>query len=109
MYIQILFSALLLFIVIFGAVRLAIKPLIEQANKNQNSENDLLNNLKWMGVIDDKEYKLIDELNENKLIAINRSNHLKTYSQYLENLKEKDIISEEVFEKKMQKLKNYYQ
>lgn len=109
MYIQILFSAVLLFIVIFIAVRLAIKPLIEQGNRNQNSDQDLLNNLKWMGVIDNEEYKLIDELNENKLRAINRSNHLRTYSQYLNDLREENIISEEAFEKKMQKLRNYYQ
>jgi len=101
-----LIFGVVLFFIIFAAVRLAVEPLI-QNNQITSLKSDL-SFLNDIGVLENKEYKSIKRTVEKKQENENKQKQIDKYSVILEELKEEGIISEEAYEDKINKLETYY-
>jgi len=104
-----LLSCFILFIIIFAAVRLAISPLIYPAetDKKDVDESGLIK-LRDIDVFSN------DELNDAIEIFYKKGYENREYEAYLKyakvlkDLKETNYFTEEAYNEKMEKLKNYY-
>lgn len=101
-----LIFGVVLFLIIFAAVRLAVEPLIQ--NNQTTSLKSGLSFLNDIGVLERKEYKSIKQAVEKKQENENKKKQIDKYSKVLEKLKEEGIISEKVYEDKINKLETYY-
>ena len=106
---ELLLYGFILFIIIFVAVRLAIGPLIDatETDEKKADESSLIN-LSNIDVLNN------DELNDAIEIFYKKGYENREYEAYLKyakvlkELKETKYFTEEVFNEKMEKLKNYY-
>lgn len=106
------FLLLILFLIIFWAVRLAVKPLITSSEfKNQDDQNNneqgllLLRNV---GILTEVEYIEIIEAFSKKASREKKKNQFLMYIDVFNQLKEMDYFSDEQYEEKINKLKKYY-
>lgn len=101
-----LIFGVVLFFIIFAAVRLAVEPLIQ--NNQTTSLKSGLSFLNDIGVLENKEYKRIKQAVEKKQENENKQKQINEYSKVLEKLKEAGVLSEETYVDKIRKLKTYY-
>lgn len=101
-----LIFGVVLFLIIFAAVRLAVEPLIQ--NNQTTSLKSALSFLNDIGVLESKEYKSIKQAVEKKQVNENKQKQIDKYSVVLDELKKEDIINEKVYEDKIDKLETYY-
>lgn len=106
----ILVYSILLFIIIFLAVRLAIQPLIKNANNiavNEESELSLVK-LQAIGVLDNDELEEVIQFYNQKKVSSKKMKELERYTKVLSELVRQGILTQEEYSRKMEKLRNYY-
>lgn len=101
--------ALLLFAIIFFAVRLAINPLLNTPNEITPENNDFeLVNLRDIEILSNTELEEVQELYKNRSISKENYEQYQKYTKILNELKDMDYLSDEQFNDKINKLKEYY-
>ena len=106
---ELIFLGFILFIIIFGAVRLAIGPLIDAVEADEKSIDESgLTNLGNIGVLSEKELNDVIQIFYNKGYENREYETYLKYAKVLNELKETNYFKEEAFNEKMEKLKNYY-
>lgn len=111
---EIFLLGLFLFIVIYCAVRLAINPLIPTTETDKKGIDQ--SSIDESGLIKLRDITVFsnEELNDVIQIFYNKGYENKEYGSYLKyakvlnELKETKYFTEEAFNEKMEKLKNYY-
>lgn len=105
----ILLSALLLFTIIYSAVRLAISPLLVKAEVITNDSQDFgLVKLRDMEVLTDTELEEVIELYQKKSINIEHNKRYQKYAKILNELKQTGYFTEEQYFDKLLILKDYF-
>jgi len=104
-----LFSCFISFIIIFAAVRLAIKPLIIADEKDENTiDKSELYILRDISVLSNDELDEVIQIYYNKASEYEGYESYLKYSRVLNELKESKYLTEEAFNEKMEKLANHY-
>jgi len=106
----ILVYPILLFIIIFLAVRLAIQPLIQGTNDvavNEEGELSLVR-LRDIGVLDNDELKEIIQFYNQKKVSSKKMKELERYTKVLSELVGQGILTQEEYSERMEKLRSYY-
>lgn len=104
-----LFLYFILFITIFAAVRLAIKPLINAAETDIDSIDECgLTKLRDINVLSNDELNDVIQIFYNKSYSDREHETYLKYAKVLYELKETRYFTEEAFNEKMEKLKNHY-
>lgn len=105
----ILLSLLLLFIIIYSAVKLAISPLLDKSEDIINDSKDFgLVKLRDIEVLNDTELEEVIELYQKK--SINKEDHVQyqKYAKILNELKQMGYFTEEQYLDKLDRLKDYF-
>lgn len=102
----IVFGGIVLFLLIHGAIRLAISPLIDK-DEGTNIKSDL-SFMRDIGILSSKEYKnIITEYQRNNEIK-NRQIQFNKYDKILHQLQESGILTETEYELRTTKLKEHF-
>jgi hypothetical protein len=102
----ILIYSIFQFIIIYFAVRMAIKPLINESEEVVSENNDLgLVKLRDIEVFNNDELEEVIKLYQNKGV---KKNDYERYAKVLSELKEMEYLSEEQYSNKLYKLKEYF-
>lgn len=105
----ILLASLLLFIIIYSAVRLALSPLMEKPEEiNTDSQDLTLVKLRDIEVLNDTELEEVIELCQKKSISKEDHEQYKKYAKVLNELKQMGYFTEEQYFDKLNKLKDYF-
>ena len=99
--------AVMLFFIIWGAVRLAISPLIDKQDEPYKESDDLVK-LRDMDVLSDSELQEIIELYQKNDLKNKNHEQYENYSSALKELKEIGYLSEEQYSSKMAILNDYF-
>lgn len=101
--------SIILFIIIYLAVRLAIRPLLKKPQKIITHNNDFgLDKLRDIGVFSDTELGEIIKIYNNKSVKKENHEHYQKYAEILNELKEMKYYTEEQYYSKIDNLKNYF-
>ncbi|AFL99730.1 MULTISPECIES: hypothetical protein [Desulfitobacterium] len=106
----ILVYPILLFIIIFLAVRLAIQPLIQSSNDvavNEEGELSLVR-LRDIGVLDNNELEEVIQFYNHKKVSSKKMKELERYTKVLSELVGQGILTQEEYSERMERLRNYY-
>jgi len=102
-------SAIVAFIVIYLAVRLAINPLIPRSTYIDVNKQDYgLVKLRDIEVLNNDELEEIIEIYSNKSMKNKEDQQLQKYYKVLRDLKEIGYFTDEEYLKRMAKLTDYY-
>jgi len=101
--------AILLFVIIYVAVRLAIKPLLEEPYEDVKFKRDNeLARIRDIGIIRPNEYDDVIELYRNR-DADKADNELwLNYGKVLDELKEIGYFTDEEYSRRIEELKSYF-
>ncbi|HVJ50209.1 hypothetical protein [Desulfitobacterium sp.] len=100
---------ILLFIIIYLAVRLAINPLIPKTTELEIDENDVsLVKLRDIEVLTNTELEEVIELFHSKSVKNEDRRQYENYSKVLNELRESGFFTLEEYAKRMEKLNNYF-
>lgn len=106
----IILSSILLFAIIYFAVRLAISPLLKKQEEVITDKQDLgLVKLRDIEVLNNTELEEIIALYQNKGAKKKEYEQYYKYEKVLEELKEISYLSDDEYSIKIGKLKNYYE
>ena len=107
---QIILLAILLFLIIYFAIRFAINPLLKKSQEVIEEEKSEfgLDAMNYIGVLSDEELFQVKAIYQNKGLKKKNHEHYLKHAKVIEELKELDYLSEEAFNNKMAKLKNHY-
>lgn len=103
---MIILWGLLLFLIIFGAVRLAISPLIDKGDKI-----DIKSSLSFMrdiGVLSSKEHEIIASKYESNSDDNDKLFQFEKHSKILNEIKELKLMTEPEYEDKVARLKHHF-
>lgn len=101
--------SILLFVIIFIAVRLAISPLLNKKEEIISESKDLgLVKLRDIDVLSNSELEEVIELYQNKEVKNKSYEQYQKYVRVLKELKEMGYFSDEQYSGKMNKLNNYF-
>jgi hypothetical protein len=102
-------SALLMFAIIYFAVRLSIESLLLQYNKISPEEEDFgLVKLRDIEVISNVELEEVIELFNKKIVKKERYLEYQKYANVLSELKESGYFTDDDYLNRMNKLQKYY-
>jgi saccharopine dehydrogenase-like NADP-dependent oxidoreductase len=106
---MILLSPILLFLLVYFAVRLAIQPMINNPNEiiKDNKDSGLVV-LRDIGVFNNDELEDVISLFHNKGIWKENYEQYQKYAKILKALKEMNYLDEEKYLNKMDKLKKHF-
>jgi hypothetical protein len=105
----IILSSILLFAIIYFAVRLAISPLLKKQDEVVVDNQDLgLVKLRDIEVLNNTELEEIIALYQNKGAIKKEYEQYQKYEKVLKELKEIGYLTDEQYSVKISKLKNYY-
>lgn len=105
----ILICYVLLFVIIFTAVRLAISPLLNKQDGIIPASEDFgLVALRDIAILSNSELEEVIELYQNKGIKKKDCEQYQKYARVLKELKEMGYLSDELYFSKMNKLNNYF-
>ena len=99
---------LIMFVVIFLAVRIAISPLLNNGKKFGLFYDEHVKKMKIMGVLNDDEIRMFHELNIEESKLGRDVLDYRHFKDVLDRLYGAGQISEFAYEKKMISLKKYY-
>lgn len=101
--------ALILFSVIYAAVRLAIAPLIPEKDEiNRDALNFDLSSLRDLGILDNDELEEAIKLYDNTLVRKEEQIKYEKYAKIVNKLKDVNFFTDEVCVDKMNKLKKHF-
>lgn len=105
----ILLWPILLFVIIFIAVRLAINPLLNKQDRIIRESKDLgLVKLRDIGVFSNSELEEVIEIYQNKGVKKKDYEQYEKYARVLKELKDMSYFSDEQYSSKINKLSNYF-
>lgn len=106
----ILLSSLILFIIIYSAVRLAINPLLDKSEERINDSQDFgLVKLRDIEVLNDTELEEVIELYQKKSVNKVDYEQYQKYEKVLNELKQMGYFTEEQYFDKLGRLKDYFE
>lgn len=106
---SILLLGIFLFFIIYGAVRMAVDPLLHKPVEDRTSDNELgLIKLRDIGVLDYTECNDIIKLYQNKNIKKQDYEKYQKYSKVLNELKEIGYFTDEQYTSKIDKLRKHF-
>jgi len=100
--------ALILFVIIYLAVRLAINPLVHSQEEfiEDNQDSDLIK-LRDMDILNNSELEEVIKLYNNNHDKKEEPQEYEKYIEILNNLKERGYFNDEQYGNRIDKLKNY--
>ena len=105
----ILLLSLLLFIIIYSAVRLAIYPLLDKSEEIIKDSHDFaLVKLRDIEVLNDTELEEVIEIYQKKSINKEDYEQYQKYVKVLNELKQLSYLTEEQYFDKLDRLKDYF-
>ncbi len=105
----ILLSSLLLFIIIYSAIRLAINPLLNKSEEMINDNQDFeLVKLRDIEVLSDSELEEVIELYQKKSVKKEDYEQYQKYAKVLNELRQMSYFTEELHFDKLNRLKDYF-
>jgi hypothetical protein len=104
----VLLYAIILFIIIYFAVKLAINPLISKPGSPVENDQDFdLSKLHDIGLLSEEEFSRVIETYWNEE-SKKENNEYKKACKVLLELKDKGFFTTEEYNEKVEKLKEYY-
>jgi len=105
----VLIWSVLLFAIIFTAVRLAINPLLNKHDEIIPESKDFgLVKLRDISILSNSELEKVIELYQSKGIKEKNYEQYQKYARVLQELNEMGYLSDEQYSSKMNKLNNYF-